>query len=303
MLEERVISILFSQCLPQEEFSFFFHLVETKEKKWIWVGGHFFFGAVLTKGIAIFLFLPAICLFAIHKKEIQKAFLICLFPILGFLLWAVAITIWGLERSSENYGSGNMLETMWLFDTWGRLTGANDFPDSPTSRWEFFLVYLDLEFRFVGYLLPLGLVFYLVQFIRSRKSKPTQSITFQDKDLLNFSLLVWIIPVVVLTLAKNKFSWYLAPVSPMLFIFIITLAKNYFHKNLLISILILFTVFGLGKKWNRYSKPPAISSKWLEIEKDIRENNRTCIFRGTKPDLVLWLKFQHPNLIACEIQD
>ena len=186
-------------------FTFFCQTDFTKKKKWLYVTAAFVALAGLTKGIAGFLFLPGILIFYLvfNKKRDNEnqgildllrwrhtwlAVLVAVVPVVSFYLLREAFNPGYLATVMDNEVSGRYLETQ----------GGHVHP------WYHYFEWLWRE-QFQPWLLfiPLGLVVGFWQKGRLR------SLTW----LLLLNSLAFLL---IISFAKTRIMWYMAPVYPSL---------------------------------------------------------------------------------------
>lgn len=180
-------------------FSFYLFLDagdSSHKRKWIYLAALFITLAGMTKGVAGFLFLPGLILFAIWQKQFKKllTYKHCLIAAAGVLL---VILGFYLLRELNNPG---YLGTVWRNEIGGRYLKALGGHLHP---WFFYFKMLYKE-RYLPWLffLPLGL---LSGWLAGGNLK----------KFTNFIFLTCLVFLLILSLSKTKIVWYMLPVYPL----------------------------------------------------------------------------------------
>jgi hypothetical protein len=176
----------------------FYNYLQAGSRKYIWYALAFFTLAVLTKGITVFLFLPALLMYLLARRRLwallrQPHFYYAALASVG----AIAAFYLGREAASPGY-----LKAVAENELWGRYLQVIESHQGP---WYFYLQKLwESEFRpWVGFL-PLAL------WLAFRDEDPGR------KPLWGFLLWHAIGFILLLSFSETKIVWYAAPVFPLL---------------------------------------------------------------------------------------
>jgi len=179
--------------------SFFLYLEsneKTQRRKWIYLTALFVTLAGMTKGIAGFLFLPALFLFALWQKQLKKL-------LTDKHSWIAAagvlLVIMGFYFLREMYNPG-YLRTVWHNEIGGRYLQTRGGHLHP---WFFYFKMMHKE-RFLPWLffLPLGL---LSGWLGNEKLKKFTGFLFLTSLFFLF----------IISFSKTKIVWYMLPVYPL----------------------------------------------------------------------------------------
>jgi 4-amino-4-deoxy-L-arabinose transferase-like glycosyltransferase len=202
-------------CLLTGATYYFIRFIDFGERSSIYLAAIFAGLAFYTKGTASLLYVPGWLLYLLIRRKAATFFKNrhAWFSISIFLLiiasWVILVMVYGVKNEQSFYGSKNSLETMFVHDTFRRLT-AHDFGQQPDYTFVFSA--LDAKMNMWNYLFYAISVAGLVILVRNKKFR-----SFFKEEKNGLLLLSWciILPVaVILTLATNKHYWYLAPIFP-----------------------------------------------------------------------------------------
>jgi len=155
-------------------------------------------GAVMTKGIAGLLPMPALLVYMLYRKKFRSVFTTPTFY-MGITFFIVIVTGYYLLR--EHYNPG-YLKAVYNNELGGRYSEINENHEAP---WYFYLVNLAIDrFNFWWYLVPIGLVIGLYSEAKS------------IKNFCVFCLVVIVCYYAVLSSSATKLWWYDMPVYPWL---------------------------------------------------------------------------------------
>lgn len=181
---------------------FFFVYINSKKTKYL----YFFFMAltlaVLTKGIAGLLFLPAFFAFALFSRQIVSLLSNKHFYF-GLLFFMVLSGGYYLFREAKNPG---YLAAVQQNELGGRFLEVNEFHKGPF--WFYFGKLINYQFKYWYYLLPIGA---LLGFVA--KNKTLNKFTI-------FSTLMVVLFFLVISISKTKLEWYDVPLFPYFAFFV-----------------------------------------------------------------------------------
>ena len=268
----------------------------------------FFSLAFFTKGLAVFIFLPAVFLYFFASGKITsnwKEILVFTTGIFFSLFtWFLLIYFKGFQTNDNPWVGENAADTMFIYDVWNRFTGHN-FPGEPQPRLLFFPMYLDAKFSVFYLLFYVALLAWGLKFIL-RKSFRTNLFPFipestlfseTEKKLLTFSFIFWLVPAIILTASTHKFGWYFAPALPFLAIFtVLTLDKIIILKKYLPVIILAPALVLAGLKFYKYSSPKQYPDYLLQNEDRIKNCARILVPGEIQPDDYLWMLFRNQHI-------
>jgi hypothetical protein len=170
--------------------------------------------------------------------------------------------------SSSSYKSKNAIETLFVHDTFNRLTSPAFDTESKPDRLFFFRV-LDTRFNIWNYFFYLSILSGIVFLIRQRKTFWNSLIDIdKEKKLLVLSLCMVTSLSVFLSFAATKNNWYLAPV--FLFIAIIIAYGILFLSRKFSWFIFLFAavlIFNLSRHFIYLDSPKQTVSLFFEHNK------------------------------------
>ncbi len=236
----------------------------------------FFIGltlAVLTKGIAGFLFAPGLFIYALARGELKRILTNRTFYI-GVLLLLFFVAGYYLLR--EHYNSG-YLQSVFENELGGRFNKTNDGHEAPFSFY-----FNNLRFERFGtwyWIIPTGLV--LIFFNQNMRSK----------RLYAFCLLMSTSFLLVLSSSKTKLWWYDLPVYPLLailaallFIQLSKIASGVIpflkEKIALVLLAIIFLVQPISETWSmiKYASDDLSTDNFYSLSYYLRNAARTGSF-------------------------
>lgn len=180
--------------------------------------------AFYTKGTAGFLFLPGFLVYTLFRHKIitvLKDYRMWLSLILFFMIvasWILLVYMYGIRTEQSHYGSKNAIETLFVHDTYKRLTSETfDGRQTNVRGLYFFLVVMDVRMNVWNYVLYLVAV--LFAFLLLRRKAGT-IIVYEDKRSLLLAACISFPIILILMLARNPYDWYMIPALPYLAYFI-----------------------------------------------------------------------------------
>lgn len=176
----------------------FYHYLETKHKKYITLA---FIGitlAVLTKSIQGLIFIPAIAVYIVARKQAMALLRSRVF----YLNLIASIVIIGGYYLLRNYYNPGYLNAVYANELGGRYLQVNE--GHVGSFWYYYGNFIDFQFSSWYLLVPIGAALGIAS-----KNRPVRNFT------LYISLLILTYFLVIST-AKTKLQWYDIPLYPLL---------------------------------------------------------------------------------------
>jgi len=123
--------------------------------------------------------------------------------------WILLVIIYGHGPGASHYGSSNAIETMLVYDTWQRLTSTG-FEGGQVRNYMFFFEALDVRFNLWNYVFYATVAAGLYQLARHSKAAWIFLKSPENRMLL-YSICIILPIALLLTFARYKYDWYLAP--------------------------------------------------------------------------------------------
>lgn len=225
----------------------YFIFIDEEKKEYLLYTLLLITGAVMTKGIAGLLPMPALFAYTLYRKKFRSVFTTPTFYV-GITLFIAIVAGYYLLR--EHYNPG-YLKAVYNNELGGRYSDVNENHEAP---WHFYLVNLAVNrFNFWWYLVPIGLV---VAFYSKAQA---------IKNFCVFCLIVIVCYYVVLSSSATKLWWYDMPVYPWLAvaaalgIYLLLEIIFYQNKRLGNTLIITVTLIMLISPYNaiiRYALSP-----------------------------------------------
>lgn len=173
--------------------------------------------AFYTKGPASFLCMPGLLIYTVCRGRSGFLFsnyrtwlsLLIFLAIAGS--WILLLTYYGKTFSHSFYGSKNTIETMFIYDAFERMTSDKFEPWQKPGTDYFYLFHaLDSRMNVWNY------VFYLVAVVAifiacTKRNKAKEFLTTGEGQLVLLGVCILAPYALLLTFAKTKFDWYMAP--------------------------------------------------------------------------------------------
>lgn len=216
--------------------SYYFLMFQIRKKQnAIYLFAIFLAFAFLTKGPAALLIIPGIFLFLASSKSLvsflgnRKVYIAMGVFLFIISLWIIPALLFSAPFINGEYGAKNSLETLFLHDSINRLTQSNFGAGQEYDPWFFFHV-LDTRFNVWNYFFLIGIVFLLFN-LTFNKGKTGLKKESEFSDIQNFCFWITVPVAIILSLAKNKHSWYMAPLFEFIALIsaiaIIQITKHY----------------------------------------------------------------------------
>jgi 4-amino-4-deoxy-L-arabinose transferase-like glycosyltransferase len=250
--------------------------------------------AFYSKGLGMMLMAPgiiAIIGFSWKKDKIfNRNVLYSVLLFLAFLLsWYILASSTSISRNTGESGTGNLWEGLWQVDGLTRFF-SRDF-EGGYNPW-YLLHVFDSYFNVWNYVLYAGILFFIIQWFRRKKTGNTKA----DR-LLNISALITLGLAIILMLSYNKHRWYFAPgylflsVITASFIEFLILKKEWVKYLLIILVMVLFArrIIELGEN-------DTSTRDFFNRNGDlIRTSDALYVTREVRQHYVLQLIFQNPS--------
>lgn len=199
--------------------------------------------AFYTKGTAAFLLLPCYFTYALYKGKLPEIIRDRRF-LIGALLFTAIVASWimlvyclGNNYRTSHYGTSNAIETLFIADTWNRITGTNNEYESSAT---YFFTVLDAKMNIWNYIFYAVLA-YIFWKLYKRKNR-----FLQENMLMAVSLVFSSLFTIQILLMQNKHVWYLTPAFPFYFIMICLVLSEIGERfkaiYVLVSLLYVFTI-------------------------------------------------------------
>jgi 4-amino-4-deoxy-L-arabinose transferase-like glycosyltransferase len=218
--------------------------------------------AFYTKGPAAFLYIPGFLVYAIYRgrfrnilKDIRTWFAV-LILIVSVLSWAWLILNYGAHSAHSFYGTHNAFETMFLKDTYKRMTSTN-FEAGRKADYLFLFKTLDSKLNLWNYLFYLSIASGLYLLYKKRHRLKAFLSSHKMRSVV-FAVCMTAPLCILLTFAATKYDWYLAPVWGFL---VLILVRGIFYLSRrwrpLLYVAALLLVFTLVRQFVYLATLPA----------------------------------------------
>ena len=202
-------------------YSFSSYLTDKNIKGLYWAA--LFIGlAFYTKGTAAFLYLPGFVLLLIWKNKFlallkSKHFYFSFMLLIGIVLSWVYLAITyskypAVEQTS--YGTHNSIESMFMLDTFDRLTNEQ-FASAAVKDYLFFFHNIEMRMNLWNYVFYLCSVMGIVLFYKN-KNQFLKYINTQKMFFAVLSVCMSLPIILVINFSAKPYSWYLTPVWPFI---------------------------------------------------------------------------------------
>ena len=181
-------------------FSFYQYL-KTEKSKYLWQFALFIFLGVMTKSIAGLFFLPGIFLFVVIKNKWKIIFRPRVFMAAGLAIVGIGAYYLYREYLSEGY-----LQAVWNNELGGRYQVAQEDNSGP---WWYYIYQLTF-YQYAYWIWWLPIVGVII--IKAKKNI--------NRELLIYMLLIATAFVILISLAATKLRWYIAPIFPLLAVYL-----------------------------------------------------------------------------------
>lgn len=266
--------------------------------------------AFYTKGTASLLFIPGFLMyaFAINKGRIlvrnYKTWVAATLFLAISGSWILLLMKYGKPYTNSFFGSKNALENMFVYDTFKRLTSDKFEPwQSPETDYFFVFHALDSRMNLWNYLFYISLLLGIFLLYKNRYNL-SNYLLLQSNRIVVFSACVILPYFVILTFAKTKHAWYMAPAYG--FITIITVQGAFYvmrkwklFKWLLASVLL----FTMGRHIYYLHTLPAEMHYTFNAKNDIFNNHHSVMVTSTPENILLYTKWLHIDYIKIDNQE
>ncbi len=284
--------------------SCFLQYAETKSPKQLYLCAVFTGLAFYTKGTAAFIFIPGMIAYLIVKRDIisvikTRGFLIASLVLFAFVFsWVLLLLIFGNQFDTSFYGSKNAISTLFLDDTFRRITD-NSFQDKTGNNPFFVCVAMDVRLNLWNYVFYLILLVLIIRLCTNKKNK-TDNTNSSANKLIELSFYI-IAPVfLLLSFSKTQHDWYLIPC----FVFTAYIIAHYIalatekYKPVLIGFTLLIC-FTLSRHAYYIYSQPTIIHKTLNRNNPALKNVKNIVSVGMpKHHILLYLQWMHIKVVT-----
>lgn len=248
--------------------------------------------AFLSKGLAALLFIPgAVAIAFLNSRNLTTAISLKATALASFfpLCWALVVKKWGLVSSTAMLDgrSGTSLDVMLFYDVWTRLT-QNIEGHGNSSSFAYIFKQWDVYFSPWIYLFYAFILIWLI-----RRNSPTLTSNQSDQcKKVTLWVCLYIAPLcLLLTVARSKLPWYIAPTVPFLALLLTTFIVNLSYRNrVFIGIISLIFVFALGRQIRTYASPRNIPDLNLIDQRKVEISESPCVKTNRAPSQAERLK-------------
>lgn len=256
--------------------------------------------AFYAKGTAAFLLIPGLLLYLIVTGKLKTVIKSAGFwigislSVLITLSWVFILLIKGNKlESGALYGSNSVLETLFVHDTFNRLTSTTFDKIYAPDRF-LFIRFLDVRFNVWNYFFYLSIFLGVIGLIKKKK--------FLD-EIIMLSICITTPVILLLTFAASTHDWYLAPIA--LFVSIITskgiiaICERYNWFNWVWIAVFLFTS---TRKFNEINSPKNETAAFFKKNKKYFDEAPLVQLLGTLPqDYFLYLNWYSKKITTDNI--
>jgi len=259
----------------------------------------------LTKGTASLLLLPGFLIYLIINKKFRSTVtgIHTLFSALLYLVfvagWIFCVYHFGKTYNPESseFHHRNAIETLFIHDTFYRLTSHSPDPGYD-HNWFYFFRVIDAKLNVWSYLFFLTMIVLTMKFFRMQPGQFSNLLSIENK-LFSFSLIQSFTVGLILTLSVNKLPWYLAPALPFIAIIIAYGAKYFFYSvrffNVILYVLILFT---FTRNFVFLVQPHTELKDFFSKNREtIEKYNKVCIIHQPSQSYFLYLEWNFAEII------
>lgn len=274
---------------------FFLKYIDKNSSNSIIIASIFLGLGFYSKGFAVILIFPALFLFLLLKKYLQKIFTNPKFwiSVATFLLivfsWIALLKTYGEEYNTHAKTGENNFHTFIIYDIVERFF-SSDF-GMEYDPWYFFDV-SDSGFNIWNYVFYLILATFLLLIVK-KELKVSHYFKKPANNLLLLSILISVTITLILTFSKNKCRWYLAPIYPFVAILIVKgmffiTKKHPLFKYIWIS-LIIFTLVRHFLYLNKIK--PGVDQLFIKNYKEIVTHPQIMVYNNLNQVVYLHLKW------------
>ena len=281
--------------------------LQRAESKFAFLASTFWGLAFYSKGLAALMFIPgafALCFYNQSKPKwatILAAIGIALcFPV----SWVIIMKKWGISSTTSllQGASGTSLDVMLLYDVWLRLTG-NIEGHGETLSFGFVFKQWDVYFSpwiFLFYIVAISAFFCTY---RGSAAKPKIKLPPQ---FLKWSLFYLGPMILVLTFARSKLPWYIAPTIPFMSIVLAGMLSAVLPRTRWLAYLsVVVFVFAIVRQFRDYVYPREVDGLTFISENSDRIRSSACvkIMRPFTQSELLKLSWINPNVVVRDASD
>ena len=282
---------------------FFISYVELGRRNAIYLVGIFTGLAFYCKGPASLTLIPGFILYLVIRRRsfLFKDSRLWISAFIFLLIagsWLVLVQLFGHTTDVSFYGSKNSVETMFIYDTFSRLTTPG-FENLPPQKNDFlfFITVLDARINLWNYIFYIA-VAYGITILYKRRATLKTLLMQQNLRLTVLSTCLIVPLALVLTFAATKHNWYLAPVF-MFIVFIVARFCLWISTKWKIAVGL---VFGILLVFTFCRQVSYILTLPTELNQFFRENKKltgekVIVGSPLRQNILLYLKWNNCEIV------